>query len=157
MLSEFDFEIQYIPGETNRFADALSWIYSDEAKGVVQASSKYVDDRDELKTYQSVQVQPIYIETYLLSLMNAVTQHSSCLADKPIPHYKDMRDHKLKEDSASHSQVMAKEPEMKVDKPSPKAADVTEGQAEKVSCEPENWLFKVSSNWGISFPGCTQG
>ena len=73
MLSEFDFEIQYIPGETNRFADALLWIYSDEAEGVVRASSEYVDDRDELKTYQSVRVQPIYIETYLLSLMNAVT------------------------------------------------------------------------------------
>ena len=76
MLSEFDFEIQYIPGETNRFADALSQIYSDEAEGVVWASSEYVDDRDELKTYQSVRVQPIYIETYLLLLMNAVDRKS---------------------------------------------------------------------------------
>ena len=157
MLSEFDFEIQYIPGEMNRFADALSWIYSDEAEGMVQASSEYIDDQDELKTYQSVQVQPIYIETYLLSLMNTVTRRSSRLVDKPAPRYKDMRDCKSKEDSASHSQVMSKEPEVNVDKPSPKAADIMEGQVEKVSREPENRLFEVSSNRGISFPGCIRG
>ena len=157
MLSEFDFEIQYIPGETNRFEDALSRIYSDEAEGVVRASSEYVDDRDELKTYQSVRVQPIYIETYLLSLMNAVTRRSSRLVDKPAPCYKDTRDRKPKEDSVSHSLVMSKEPKVNVDKPSPKAANLTEGQVEKVSREPENRLFEVSSNRGISFPGCIRG
>ena len=35
ILSEFDFEIRYIPGETNGFADALSRVYSDEPKGVI--------------------------------------------------------------------------------------------------------------------------
>ena len=89
--------------------------------------------------------------------MNTVTQCSSRLVDKPAPCYKDTRDRKSKEDSASHSQVTSKEPKMKVDKLSPKAADITKGQAEKVSHEPENQLFEVSSNRGISFPGCIWG
>ena len=81
--------------------------------------------------------------------MNAVTRRLSHLVDKPAPRYKDTRDRKSKEDSASHSQVMSKESEVKVDKPSPKAADITEGQVEKVSREPENRLFEVLSNRGI--------
>jgi hypothetical protein len=47
ILNEFDFEIEYIPGETNELADALSRIYSDEPEGVVRATSEYVDDIDE--------------------------------------------------------------------------------------------------------------
>ncbi|KAF9234434.1 hypothetical protein BU15DRAFT_79042 [Melanogaster broomeanus] len=42
MLNEFSFTIEYIPGETNTFADALSRLYSDEPAGVVRARSEYV-------------------------------------------------------------------------------------------------------------------
>ena len=46
VLNEFDFNIQYIPGETNKFANALSWIYSDEPAGVVRAESEFVHKGD---------------------------------------------------------------------------------------------------------------
>jgi len=42
ILNEFDFIIQYIPGETNILADSLSRIYSDEPTGVVRSLSEYL-------------------------------------------------------------------------------------------------------------------
>lgn len=66
ILSEFDFEIEYIPGETNGFVDTLSRIYSNEVPGVMRASSEFIDDRDELRTYQSIRASPVYVEKYLL-------------------------------------------------------------------------------------------
>ena len=41
-LSEFDFEVEYIPGETNILADALSCIYAEDCPGVVRAPSEFV-------------------------------------------------------------------------------------------------------------------
>ena len=35
VLSDFAFEIKYIPGKTDVFADVLSWIYSNEPLGIV--------------------------------------------------------------------------------------------------------------------------
>jgi hypothetical protein len=45
-LTMFDFNIEYIKGEENVYADALSRIYSDEPKGIVRASSEYVTTPD---------------------------------------------------------------------------------------------------------------
>lgn len=40
-ISEFDFEVIYIPGSENVLADALSRIYSNDAPGTVRAASEY--------------------------------------------------------------------------------------------------------------------
>ena len=48
VLSEFDFKIQYIPGEINKFADVFSRIYSDEPKGVVRTESELVDEGEDV-------------------------------------------------------------------------------------------------------------
>jgi hypothetical protein len=40
-LSEFDFEVIYVPGEQNTLADALSRMYSDDRPGTVRAPSEY--------------------------------------------------------------------------------------------------------------------
>ena len=40
-ISEFNFEVIYVPGEQNTLADALSRIYSDDGPGTVRAPSEY--------------------------------------------------------------------------------------------------------------------
>jgi hypothetical protein len=50
LISSFDFEIKYIPGETNMLADVLSRIYSNEKKGAVRAPSEYVMLEEDLQT-----------------------------------------------------------------------------------------------------------
>ena len=40
-VSEFNFEVIYVPGEQNTLADALSRIYSDDGPGTVRAPSEY--------------------------------------------------------------------------------------------------------------------
>lgn len=92
-LSEFEFDIQYIPGETNGFADALSRVYSDEPKGIIRSETEFVDEGEDSKTATSPKVHPVYVEASLLELMNAiVTRRSSRLAEKPTPRYKETRD-----------------------------------------------------------------
>ena len=46
VLSDFSFNIRYIPGETNVFADALSRLYSNEPNGIVHAESEYIHELD---------------------------------------------------------------------------------------------------------------
>ncbi|OCH84408.1 hypothetical protein OBBRIDRAFT_701862, partial [Obba rivulosa] len=41
-ISEYDFEVQYIPGIENVLADALSRIYTADSPGTVYAPSEYV-------------------------------------------------------------------------------------------------------------------
>ena len=156
VLNEFEFKIQYIPGETNGFADALSRIYSDEAPGIVRAQSEYVEDNDELKTYQSVRVQPVYVETYLLSLMNALTRRSSRLASKPTPQYKETRNRRPRGDPASVSKGAVETSTDVVIEPISDEPKVTKKRVREVPRRAENPLFEVSSNLGISFPECVR-
>ena len=94
-LSEFDFDIQYIPGETNGLADALSRVYSNEPKGMIRSETKYVDKGNNAVTQNTFRLNPVYVEVSLLELMNViVTRRSLWLADKPIPRYKETRDQK---------------------------------------------------------------
>ena len=51
-ISEFDFDMEYVPGVDNLLADALSRIYSNDATGTVRTPSEYVqyDDEDVVHT-----------------------------------------------------------------------------------------------------------
>jgi hypothetical protein len=46
-ISEFDFDIKYIPGEDNILPDALSRLYASDAPGTVYAETEYVHLADE--------------------------------------------------------------------------------------------------------------
>ena len=160
ILSEFDFEIEYIPGETNGFADALSRIYSDETPGVIRATSELIDDKDELKTYQSLKTSPIYVETYLLSLVNAEFRRSSRLASKPSPDYKETGRRKSRGDRAEPDEPKTNDSEEReegvtrgdVDKKS----ETTKAQPQRTTRGPETQLLEVSGGLGIEFPGCVR-
>ena len=82
ILNEFDFNIEYIPGDTNEFADALSRIYSDDPKGVVRADSEYVTDLDEPFRGIRGKTHPIYVGMTLIPIASAMVRLSSRLASK---------------------------------------------------------------------------
>ena len=42
IINEFNFKIEYIPGDMNDFADTLLKIYSDKPEGVIRANSEHV-------------------------------------------------------------------------------------------------------------------
>lgn len=46
-ISEFDFNIEYVPGKDNILPDALSRLYASDASGTVHAASEYVHLADE--------------------------------------------------------------------------------------------------------------
>jgi RNase H-like domain found in reverse transcriptase len=46
VLSDFSFEVRYIPGESNIFANALSRIYSNEMATMVRAESEHIHEID---------------------------------------------------------------------------------------------------------------
>jgi len=126
----------------------------DETPGVVRAQSEYVEDVDELKTYRSIKVQPVYVEFYLLSLMNAVTRRSSRLAGKPSPQYRETKDRRPKGDPGSVSTNAIEAPTEKASGPASEEPEVTKKRVREVRRETENPLFGVSSDLGISFPEC---
>ena len=80
VLSEFDFKIKYIPGETNKFADALSRVYSDEPKDIIRAESELVDEGDDVAPKVNLKIRPVYVESYLLDLMGVAARRSTRLA-----------------------------------------------------------------------------
>jgi len=61
-LCDFDFDIKYSPGKDNTLADALSRIYSNDAKGTVRAESEYVskesEEDDENAAFQLFNIEP---------------------------------------------------------------------------------------------------
>ena len=83
VLNKFDFRIEYIPGETNEFADALSRIYSDEQEGVVRAESEYINDEDEPIRGKRFKMHPIYVDASLIPTESTEVHQSSRLASKP--------------------------------------------------------------------------
>jgi hypothetical protein len=97
ILNEFDFDIEYIPGSTNNFADALSRIYSDKPQGVVRADSEYFDDIDDRIRSRRVQINPIYVDAALIPQLNTGVRRSARLANKPEIDYRETPGRKTKE------------------------------------------------------------
>ena len=166
VLNEFDFEIEYIPGETNGFADALSRIYSDEPEGVVRADSEYVADQDEPIRGQRHKAHPIYFDAALITLMNIEVRRSSRLADKPGVNYKETRDRKVTApwDEESPTAVQDFPDMVKSDAESDAESDVTLTDEvlkdiPHTSKDPEaaDKLFRVISNEDDPFPECLKG
>lgn len=93
-LNEFDFDIQYIPGETNHLADALSRIYSDEPPAVVRASSEYVSDdepqrpdaQDRLRRAAEL-AQPVYTGAALLASIEPAPPRRSSRTSRPAGYF----------------------------------------------------------------------
>lgn len=157
-LSEFDFDIQYIPGDINGFADALSRVYSDEPRGITRADSEFIDEGSDVETKTAPKIHPVYIETYLLGLMNAVTRKSSKLADKPSPRYKETQDRKPRERGTKGDRPVQNQPGVPESISAPEAprAEPEPDRQPETSAQVGNRLFEVSSNLGVSFPDCVR-
>ena len=162
VLNEFDFEIRYIPGDTNGFADALSRIYSYEPKGVARAGSEFIDEGEDITTKGTLKVHPVYIETYLLSVMNAVARRSSRLANKPAPRYKETRDRKPQEEINEGWEIVQEEqilPELPKEPTENHPVETNEPEPAIVGqahIKDGNGLLEVSSGLGVSFPECIE-
>jgi len=158
VLSEFDFGIQYIPGDTNGLADALLRVYSDEPQGVVRAESELIDEGKDVRTEVLPRVHPIYVETYLLSLLNIATRRSTQLADKPAPRYKETRDQRPQKTSVESEQDAPKEAEPTIKDlepvPEPALEPMEPKQPVNMSTPSSGGLLEMSSNLGTSFPDC---
>jgi transposase InsO family protein len=155
-LSEFDFDIQYIPGDTNGLADALSRIYSDEPRGITRAESEFIDEGPDVDARKTTKIHPVYIETYLLDLMNAETRKSSRLANKPSPRYKETGDRRPREKRTRKEEPVQSQPSVSklVDTAEAPHAESKPDRRPETPVHIGNKLFEVSSDLGISFPDC---
>ena len=155
VLSEFQFEIRYIPGETNGLADALSRIYSDEPKGVTRAKSEYIDEGEEVDTKGTQKLHPVYVESYLLTMMNAVIRRSSRLVGKPTPRYKETRDRALPAKDANTGNKETGQGDEVSQTSVPALVEVEpELATERRPVPITNKLLEASSDLGVSFPDC---
>ena len=161
VLNEFDFDIEYIPGETNGFADALSRIYSDEQEGVIQADSKYVNDVDKPIRGRRQNTHPIYVDTALISIMNAETRRLSRLANKPVLNYKETWDRKAKTVWDESPTAIQEFPD-KVKSSDESNDTVIEDELRDIpnlnkQLEDMQKLFRTIANQDEPFPNCLKG
>ena len=160
VLSEFNFNIQYIPGKDNKFANLLSRIYSNEPNGVVHAESELVNKGDDMLSNIMLRMKPVYIEVYLLDLMSTeMARRLSRFTDKPSPHYKKMKDWVLRLRNRDPKNLVAVEsgsvgPHHLEEAQHPPAQE--EGKEQEGPLRAGNRLFEVSSNLGVSFPRCIE-
>ena len=164
VLNEFEFEIEYIPGETNGFADALSRIYSDEPKGTVRAESEYVNDVDEPIRGKRPKTHPIYVDAALISVMNAEVRRSSRLAEKPELNYKETRDRKVKvvDEGEDESPTAVQEFPERVETDNESDETFIEDPLRDLmhtskDLEGSNKLFRTIGNRDEPFPECLKG
>ena len=164
ILNEFDFTIEYIPGETNELADALSRIYSDEQEGVIRAESEYVIDQDDPIRGKPPRIHPIYVEAALIDLMDVELRRSSRLAGKSEVNYKETRDKKKRTEPEEESPAAVQDPEddqPESDKENePERSDPGEEEEDDLvqkQRETAEKMFRTVGTKDDPFPECLKG
>ena len=162
VLNEFDYDVEYIPGETNEFADALSRIYSDEKEGVIRAESEYVTDIDEPIRGFRPKTHPIYIDAALMSIMSAEVRRSSRLADKPEIDYSETQRRREMTEWDEDSPTVVQEFPGEGTKDDELDKDAVEDDSEEVHhterlLEDAEKLFRTIGEQNEEFPECLKG
>jgi hypothetical protein len=163
VLNEFNFEIKYIPGETNTLADALSRIYSDEPAGVVRALSEYVDNQDLLVEDKDISmnvVHLIYTDASLLASVGTLSRRSTRLRDLPRVDYRDKRP-KSRGQGRDHSTVQIDDtfvPDKETDKADGvPGTSMTDPEAEKDETTNTIPMLTMAGNSSMKIPKCLLG
>ena len=165
ILNEFDFNIEYIPGDTNEFADALSRIYSDNPNRVIRADSEYVIDLDEPFRGIRGKTHPIYVDMMLIPIASTTVHRSSRLASKPGIDYSEMSKKSKKVNWSDESPTTVQEFPDKVQ------SDNESTGSEKTMIDDELWdipniqkqledvrkLFRTIESQDERFPECLKG
>ena len=162
VLNEFDFNIQYLPGDQNTFADALSRIYSDEQEGVVRADSEYVIDVDEPVRGRRPRSHPIYVDAALIPTMGADVRRSSRLAEKPEVNYRETRGKKQKAVLEDESPTAVSQFPDRVESGSESDGTAVEDKLRDVQntdklLEESDKFFRVVGTQDRTFPNCLKG
>ena len=160
VLNEFDFNIEYIPGDTNGFADSLLQIYSDEQDGVVHAISEYVDDPNE--PIRGKTIHPIYVDSTLIHIMNVEVRRSSRLADKLALDYNETRARKAKAEWAEESPTAVSEfPDQIQSEDESDDTAIEDEMRDIINVDKQlndaHKLFRTISNQDEPFPNCLKG
>ena len=85
-LSEFDFDVQYIPGKENVLLDALSHIYEFDAPGTQRAITEYIACDEDVPVKESGDVAVLSVPVLVGNeVVAASPRRSSRLGDKSCP------------------------------------------------------------------------
>ena len=161
IINKFNFKIEYIPGETNDFADVLSRIYSDEPEGIIRANSKHVNDTDGPMRGRVLRMHLIYMDAALILILSMEVRRSSRLAEKPEINYNETRERKPKGEMEEESPTMVQEflDRIESDSNSDETAieEFRDVQNIKKLLKNIQKLFKMIENVDVLFPNCLKG
>lgn len=107
-ISEFNFKVEYVSGESNVLADALSCIYSNDQPGTIHASSEYTQ-HDDNKPF-AVKIHSLRISTPILVGIKALAVQPSC-SSAHITAVKELQPETAKEFAKRIKHVVLRVPE----------------------------------------------
>ena len=127
----------------------------------MRANSKYVKDLNEPIRTQNLRTHLIYVDSALISIMNAEVRWSSRLANKPKINHKETQDWRKRVNEQEDSPVETETPPNEGDTKTVPNAPITEEAPPRINMqkhiESANKLFGTMSTMERQFLDCLKG